>query len=468
MMQEEEMFIPPDVAWRPVGDRLVVIKIASGQHPEHTITELNREAALIWKFFSETGLSHGRLIAKLMPHYNINRSSMASDISAFLNKAIAKGLLQKTTKKKSFRDGRLASQDFPVWTEYFSYCFKNLIPYSATLELNTTCNQRCLHCYNNGHGEAGLSAKLVYSALDQLSDLGTIILLLSGGEPLMRKDFFKLAAYARQRHFALRIFTNATLIDEESAKKISQLYPMTVETSLYGISSRVHERITQRKGSFMRTIKAIRFLKKYQVPVFVKVVLMRENAVEIKRLEDFVVNILGVGFRGVSPIITPKTSGNFLPMKHVVSRNMLKEYLNSLRYTASGLKAKPMVDKSSNKAINKGRLCGSGRTTIYINAKGRLSPCLEAETTSWNIKKDRIRDFWQNSSELAALRSLSPEALVQCKACPDKEFCIFSCIALSKKIYGDYAVPIKKYCEFTKVYRASSVASRVDQKRQFI
>ncbi len=72
------------------------------------------------------------------------------------------------------------------------------VPLSAHLDLTWRCNERCIHCYldHNDHGE--LTTAEVKDILEQLAAAGTFFLILSGGEPLLRKDFFEIVEYARR------------------------------------------------------------------------------------------------------------------------------------------------------------------------------------------------------------------------------------------------------------------------------
>src|ERR1700716_2569007 len=86
------------------------------------------------------------------------------------------------------------------------------IPIAVQFDLTYRCNERCIHCYldHDDHGE--MTTAEVKHVLDQLAAAGTLFLTLSGGELLVRKDFFELLAYARSLAFDVKIKTNAILI----------------------------------------------------------------------------------------------------------------------------------------------------------------------------------------------------------------------------------------------------------------
>jgi len=133
------------------------------------------------------------------------------------------------------------------------------IPFKVDWEITYRCNLRCAHCYQTGtsgdkaSGDKELTTEEIYSALDELADLACLYLTLTGGEILLRDDFFDIAKYARKKEFAIRLFTNGTLIDEKIADKIKILSPLSVEISLYGMDRLVHEDITKIPGSHEKT-----------------------------------------------------------------------------------------------------------------------------------------------------------------------------------------------------------------------
>ena len=94
-----------------------------------------------------------------------------------------------------------------------------------------------------------LSTQRVLTLLEELVEMGTLSLTLTGGELFLRKDWLTVARRARQLGFALRLFSNGSLIDEQLARDIEPLHA-TVEISLYAMRRETFEEITRRPGSF--------------------------------------------------------------------------------------------------------------------------------------------------------------------------------------------------------------------------
>ncbi len=138
---------------------------------------------------------------------------------------------------------------------------ENGIPITVHLDLTYRCNERCVHCYldHDDHGE--MTTAEVTDVLDQLADAGVFFLSLSGGEVLMRSDFFEIVERARQLRFNVKIKTNGVMIHEKEAARFRRLGVEQIQISVYSHRPEVHDAITKLPGSLNRTIRAIRFLK---------------------------------------------------------------------------------------------------------------------------------------------------------------------------------------------------------------
>src|SRR5882672_1566500 len=113
--------------------------------------------------------------------------------------------------------------------------FNKAVPMSALFELTFVCNHACSFCYNCLTGQKEMSTAEMFDALQKLADFNILYLTLTGGEPLVRRDFFEIARRARELGFALRIYTNAYLIDQPMAKKIKEIAnPVEMEISIHG------------------------------------------------------------------------------------------------------------------------------------------------------------------------------------------------------------------------------------------
>src|SRR5215472_12053383 len=152
------------------------------------------------------------------------------------------------------------------------------IPLGVQLDLTYRCNERCVHCYldHENHGE--MTTAEIKHLLDEMADAGVFILTLSGGEILLRKDFFQILEYARlERQFCVKLKTNAIMIREPEAAKIRDIGVESIQISIYSHRPEVHDAITLVPGSLRRSLDAARFLKSQGLRVISANVLMVQN-----------------------------------------------------------------------------------------------------------------------------------------------------------------------------------------------
>src|SRR4030095_13084208 len=135
------------------------------------------------------------------------------------------------------------------------------------LELTYRCNWRCVFCYNPRHGDLQpLSVADWTDVLDDLRALGTLAVVLTGGEPLAHPEFLAIARAARTRGFAVRLFTNGSLVTDAMADELAALDLVSIEMSLHGATPETHDRTTARPGSFTALLEGVDRLKARGVP----------------------------------------------------------------------------------------------------------------------------------------------------------------------------------------------------------
>src|SRR5690349_1451851 len=147
------------------------------------------------------------------------------------------------------------------------------LPVSVHLDVTYRCNERCVHCYLDHDDYGEMTTTEICDVLDQLAEAGVFFLTLSGGEVLMRMDFFQILEHARSRLFCVTIKTNAFMIREREADRIHDLGVETVQVSIYSHRPEVHDAITKLPGSLKRSIAGIRLLRSRELKVTIANVL---------------------------------------------------------------------------------------------------------------------------------------------------------------------------------------------------
>ncbi len=132
------------------------------------------------------------------------------------------------------------------------------VPLSAHLDLTYRCNERCVHCYLDHHDHGEMTTAEIKDLLDQMAEAGVFYLTISGGEIMMRRDFFEILEHARLRTFCIKLKTNGILIRKQEADRIKALGVESVQVSIYSHIPEVHDAITKLPGSLEQSVEAIR------------------------------------------------------------------------------------------------------------------------------------------------------------------------------------------------------------------
>ncbi|MBZ5646070.1 MAG: radical SAM protein [Acidobacteriia bacterium] len=293
------------------------------------------------------------------------------------------------------------------------------VPLSAHFDLTWRCNERCVHCYldHDDHGE--VTTAEVKDILDQLAAAGTFFLILSGGEPVMRKDFFEIVEYARQLMFSVKVKTNGILIGEREAARLRELAVEVVQISVYSHRSEVHDAITKAPGSLQRTLRAIRFLRDQGLKVIIAGVMMRQNMSDYKEVQRMAEE-LGVTFQ-LDPTITPKLDGDTSILDLRIPNTMLPELFRdaTLVDDVDEFCATAEVDTSALEALP----CSAGHTACYISPYADVFPCVQFPLPTGNLRRQKFLDIWRGSPQMQEVRGIRVSDLHTCTSCGNVASC---------------------------------------------
>ncbi len=149
---------------------------------------------------------------------------------------------------------------------------------SLQIELTSKCNERCVHCYIPHENKiTDITPELYYSVLEQCKEMGLLTLTLSGGEPMLHKNFLDFLRKAQEYDFSVNILTNLTLLTDEIVEEMKKNRLSSVQVSLYSMNPAIHDEITQMKGSFEKTKNAILKLVENDIPLQISCPTMKQN-----------------------------------------------------------------------------------------------------------------------------------------------------------------------------------------------
>lgn len=153
-----------------------------------------------------------------------------------------------------------------------------------------TCNLKCRHCYMNSDAqkyEGELTTEEAKRFIDDLAEFNVPVLLFSGGEPLMRKDFFELAEYAAAKGIRPTLSTNGTLITRDVAERIKKIGVGYVGISLDGLQE-VNDKFRGKEGAFQAAMEGIQNCVAVGQRVGLRFTINHHNLQELDRIFDFI------------------------------------------------------------------------------------------------------------------------------------------------------------------------------------
>ena len=294
------------------------------------------------------------------------------------------------------------------------------VPLAAQLDLTYRCNERCVHCYLD-HDDAG---EMTFAELERLlremAEAGVFQLTLSGGEPLLRKDFFAIARRARELDFNVKLKTNGLLIREEAAAALRALCLDSIQISIYSHRAEVHDAVTKVPGSLARSLGAARFLVARGLRVKFATVLMRQNRADYPAVQALAREI-GASFT-LDPTVTPHLNGDRSLLALNVDPADLKGVLHDERVAGEAAEFCTTPTAPGEDELN-AFPCSAGHSACYISPYGEVYPCVQFPLACGNVRQQSFADIWRNSPQLAEVRGVRIRDLPVCAVCPHAGSC---------------------------------------------
>ena len=302
------------------------------------------------------------------------------------------------------------------------------------LELTLRCNEHCLHCgsWCGDVKSEELSVEQYRTFLEQLKEDMTVdgkMLCITGGEPLLRKEFFEIMEIADKLGFKWGMTSNATLINDEVARDLRRVGMGTISVSIDGLEE-THDAFRQTPGGYKKAMNGIESLIRtggFQA-VQVTTVVTHQNIGQLDELFKIfnemdidswrVINMEPMGRAKNHPelILTPEdyqTLFEFIRNKRIAGEPVTYGCSHYL-----GLEYEREVRDWY-------FLCTAGLYTASITASGDIIACLDIERrpefVQGNILTDRFSDVWKNKFQIFR-RDLAEEN-EKCAKCDQKNFC---------------------------------------------
>jgi len=343
------------------------------------------------------------------------------------------------------------TQDF--FSEYFSN--KPQLT-SLHIEIISQCNERCLHCYIPHENKISeIEPDLFNNIIEQCKDMKLLHLTLSGGEPMLHHNFCEFLKKCRESNFSVNVLSNLTLLNNQIIEEMRANPLLGVQVSLYSMDARIHDEITQIKGSFEKTKKAILTLIENDIPLKISCPILKQN-------KDNYTDVINWAKKhkihvGNDYVILAKYNHTLQNLEHRLSSSEVKQVIydmakNDIEYINE---LKKESEKKRNITEND-YVCSVCSSSICISEKGIVHPC--AGWQDYNvgyIKEASLKEIWNNSKKVNFLRNLKKKDFPECLNCTEKDFCTMCMVRnANEDPQGNPLIVNKFFCNIAKINKS--------------
>jgi radical SAM protein with 4Fe4S-binding SPASM domain len=294
-------------------------------------------------------------------------------------------------------------------------------PLTVGLDITNRCNLKCKHCYANAIFDSKIPdfpMEKIISMLDELNELGTCLISLAGGEPLVRDDLFEITRAIKKRGMMLFLNSNGQLLTKECARNLKKNGVDHIEISIDGLENN-HD-VIRGQGSFKKAIEGFKNAKEAGIDTGIMTVVSRQNIGDIDGLIKFSYELgsAGIGFIRFKPVGRGENVKNLelspLERKTLVERiYKQKIFYDSKKFNIkvetplSILVAQNYPDfMKQHSYIKKAiRGCPSGIISMHINADGTVTSCSQMPLIVGSVYDSTLYDLWNKSALFKKIRS---------------------------------------------------------------
>lgn len=323
------------------------------------------------------------------------------------------------------------------------------VPHVVAWNLTRRCNLACAHCYisaGSWHAQAGeLSTARCLQILDQVLDVNPHpMLILSGGEPLLRDDLETLSRHASRRGATVVVGTNGTRLTADRIGSLKASGVKGVAVSVDSLQARYHDRFRHGEGALAHTLAAVERLQAGELDFVIQTTVTTGNRHELERLSEWAADagavsfnvyfIVGTGRGSGMPGLSPEQNEEVLQelvrleLRHrgrMMVRSKCQPQL--MRHVVQGDPDSPLLNYETR--------CPCGVHYCRITPDGKVTPCPYMPVVAGDLSADSFGDVWSRSPVFRDLRSGALRG--RCGACEYREVC-GGCRARAYADGGDY------------------------------
>lgn len=330
------------------------------------------------------------------------------------------------------------------------------LPRLIALELTRSCNLDCVHCRasaSKGSYPNELETQEIFKILEEISKLSKPVLILTGGEPLLRKDLLEIVRKAKDLGLKPVLATNGTLLTQKLALELKESGIARVSISLDGGTSETHDSFRGVPGAFEGALKGIEILREVKLPFQINTTITSLNYKELPKIHQLAKS-LGASAHHIF-LLVPVGRGKFLKEKKFLKEleELLIWFFYQKKSSTLNLKATcapfyyrilrekayeeglPInVETFGLDALTRGCLAGTG--FCFISHIGKVQPCGYLEVIAGDLRKNSFKEIWESSEVFNNLRNFQLYK-GKCGKCEYIRVC-GGCRARAYELTGDY------------------------------
>lgn len=327
-------------------------------------------------------------------------------------------------------------------------------------ETTRNCNLSCLHCRasaTSGPYSGELDTQAAFNLLDQIAVVGSPIVILTGGEPLLRKDIFDIAAYGTARGMRMVMAPNGTLLNEELAYKLVESGIQRISISLDGADPERHDRFRGVPGAFKSALAGIEHAKKAGIEFQINTTITKTNLDQIPLILKLAES-LGAAAHHIF-LLVPTGRGKYIVDQEIDAQEYEKtlnwfydqrnrtslqlkatcapHYYRILRQRAKADGQTVSFESHGLDAVTRGCLAGTG--FCFISHTGIVQPCGFLDVNCGDVTKEPFDHIWRHSGVFKTLRD-THQLKGKCGRCEYRRVC-GGCRARAYEATGDFMEP---------------------------
>ncbi|MBW1739086.1 MAG: radical SAM protein [Deltaproteobacteria bacterium] len=283
-------------------------------------------------------------------------------------------------------------------------------------ETTRNCNLSCVHCRASAeHGPftGELDTQASFHLLDQIAEVGEPIVILTGGEPLLRPDIFDIARYGTDKGLRMVMAPNGTLITEKTTRQMADAGIQRISVSLDGATRESHDKFRGVQGAFDGALRGIRRVKDAGIEFQINTTITKTNLSEIPKIQELAIK-LGAVAHHIFLLV---------PTGRRILRQRAKQEGKSVTFKTHGMDA-----------VTRGCLGGTG--FCFISYRGIVQPCGFLQVNCGDITKTSFAEIWNHSDVFLSLRNFD-NLKGKCHGCEFRKVC-GGCRARAYEATGDF------------------------------